>query len=76
MTSSMSNTNLTKPREAKPAIKPFNGNITDRTSPIRKSLVNGNSTVPVAKSYPIVASSKSPVRMSVKVDKNELLNPK
>ena len=76
MTSSMSNANLTKPREAKAAIKPFNGNMTDKTSPNRKSFINGNSNVPVAKKYPIVASSKSPVRMSVKVDKNEMLNPK
>jgi hypothetical protein len=76
MASSMSNANLTKPREAKPAIKPFNGNMTEKTSPIRKSFVNGNSTVTVAKKYPIVPSSKSPVRMSVKVDKNELLNQK
>lgn len=67
-----------KTREVKPAIKPFNPN--DRVSPVRKvQLTNGiaeNQVPNVRRTFPAVVSSRSPVRMSVKENKNESINQK
>lgn len=62
-----------KPRDPKPAIKPFNSTMNDRVSPVRKIQINGSASL-INKRVPMISSSKSPVRMSVRENKNESIN--
>ena len=45
----------------------------DRVSPVRKIQINGSASL-INKRVPMISSSKSPVRMSVRENKNDSIN--